>query len=424
MYALSIDRALAVGGGGSLGGTTRAVELLEQAKHANLLTAEDLERVERAVRVKTLDEAARKEGFNMLAVYGEDAIAAKTAIESRGDWDGEMKDAVYERYIKERDGKKTEEDRVYAEIYDAAMTDAKNGDGSVDAVIINRLKGADARAVSAEMSYWEKEKWSGGRLTDQRVMRVWNGMLDDERAKLDYDEFLVTYANHFSNVSGERDAATAGWRAAKHDAQADEVAATRRLDKADRALANSHYTRMERVFERLVATSKARLDEDQRAQFVQAVRFEFGERHSVDHPITITEMKALVSEMMNNIVFTKGWDQTLSVYDAISGLRDEDGDLIKGDDQDTQEWLWQGIEEGDRFEVLRWYRRDNDIPQGKDVDAKKLHNWIFDDVLPSRVIPPEDLPSVERGLKRLGLTSNEANRQYYYMRWLIQMNGS
>ena len=135
-------------------------------------------------------------------------------------------------------------------------------------------------------------------------------------------------------------------------------------------------------------------------------------------------MKALVSEMMNNIVFTKGWDQTLSVYDAISGLRDEDGDLIKGDDQETQEWLWQGIEEGDRFEVLRWYRRDNDIPQGKDVDAKKLHNWIFDDVLPSRVIPPEDLPSVERGLKRLGLTSNEANRQYYYMRWLIQMNGS
>jgi len=166
-------------------------------------------------------------------------------------------------------------------------------------------------------------------------------------------------------------------------------------------------------------------DKKERARFVEAARLEFLERHSIEKPMTIVEMTALIDEMTNDIVFTEGTNQTMPVSEAIFGIRDEDGDLIEGDEmEDKKEWLWQGVEDRDRFDVIRWYRRDNNIPKGKEIDANQLHNWIFNTVIKTRKIPPEHLISIDAGLGYLGLPPNEVNRQNYYMRWLISVNGS
>ena len=426
MYEEAINRALAMN---DLTGSTRAVELLAEAKGAGLLSADALGRAEAAVSAMRLDKVSRAEGVALFNRLPDNPTAAKEELEARDDIGGRMKDAIFDRYLKERAFAEAEEDRIYAEQYESAMINAKLGDGSVSEPVLAMMRGQDARAVRAEMDYWELDKVSGSVHTDRDAMIEWNGMLDNARALLDYDKFLTDFGNKFSHSNGDRDRAITAWRSARHSQQAAESAADQYWAKLALQDKKTLYTRVEKAFEHLLTTRTEILWERNternkrfRNQFIEAARLEFGERHDDDDPLNMKEMREIVDEVGARIVIGGGLsERSLHGSEVLSDVRDAKGKLVGG--RAEVALAFGGVEERDRFEVLRWYRLDNNIPITEPIILKELRAWVLENVTLTRVIPPAVSESVNIGLDRLGMAINEANRQDYYRRYLINKHG-
>lgn len=433
LYSGAIGRAL---NEKSLGGATRAKELLAEAKATELLTPTALEALEESINISLMEEIARRDGLILLQNYPTDMKSARSSVEARTDIDGDTKDAIYDRYIMERALKVQAEDVAYAELLDAYLLMAhQDGVDAVSELELRLLRPADARAIRLEMVYAEGEKITGNR-TDVNALKEWDAMGEPERGRLTNDEFLERFGNKFSNIDGRRDEAKKEWASAVEKVRGADVAAANLIAKNARDDDTRARADAKAYFDDLIMARKtaywpnAHSDRDkaQRAAFVVAAQREFRQRNErgvltssgTRPPMTALEMEEIINTLSSRIVL----DNTdFQVFDLMSDVRDADGRLVgnrKG--RDVSEML-SAFEERDRFEIIQWYRRSTDIPANDPVEEAELDGFIFRELLITHDIPEKVLKEINQMLFDTGKAENVNNQQHLYRRFLIHREG-
>lgn len=291
------------------------------------------------------------------------------------------------------------------------------------------LLGPDkTRALNANANYFAKVNAGDATLIDdQGTLNSWYKMTTAERGAIPVEQFMTSYANSVRPET--RQVMIAEWFAAREGVQAEENALTNALKQEAKDYIKSEHSSVGTYFEKQMSDIAAAYYPDtteegaaeSKAMLEFVLRREFKERHTLHAPLSQEEADSLLNDLVSKI--TVG-EKDRYVFEAAAYLKKDDGTIATGVDL-TGYAIGAQIAPRDIPDIVRWYRRQNNLGPADAVPLSALNEFYIDNV---RDISWENLSAQDRAyldqtIADAGLIVDNQSRQDFYRSHLIQKGG-
>jgi len=346
--------------------------------------------------------------------FGSDITGAIEALNADPSLTPDQKNAVEDRVRDLAGVQQAQLDRQRDEFYRNLSVRAGRGEPIGDAEL-NRLTGPQKQNIISMLQYAAR---SNPMVDNQDVREEWAGMSQPQRAQLSLTALNQAFRNSLTAETADK--VLSDWTAAREQHRGDTNAAALRAAAADQQQLNSEQSRARTYFEKQLSdrvdalVDNKELKATQAAQIRSIARREFEERNIIERPMTEAETEALLNDTIVRSA-SGGYAAGIS-----QDLYDEDGDPVGVTDLEKNAVI-SAIPETDRFDLMRWYRKSEDLSARDPVNIKKFSEWVMRPTSAGGAnwlfmtiadVPPSELQKIQA--KRPGISNIDAVSAYKY----------